>query len=241
MQLLLQRVKDFGAPADRFGKAVRPDRHDHEFLNIDRVVRVLAAIDDVHHRHGQDMRRNTADIAVEREAACIRRRLGNRHAGAEDRIRTDPALVRRTVERDHRQVDIPLVFGVECPDQHVADLGVHRIHGVDHALAQIPSLVAVAQFYRFMRPGRGTAWHSCTAETPVVEKDVDFDRGIASRIENFACVDVDDRGHGCWRSGQRCCKRLKHPQMGSPLRSMRRNIGAQVALQHGRRIRRTKS
>jgi hypothetical protein len=27
--------------------------HDHEFLNVDRVVGMLAAVDDVHHRHRQ--------------------------------------------------------------------------------------------------------------------------------------------------------------------------------------------
>jgi hypothetical protein len=40
------------------------DRHDHEFLNVDRVVGMFAAVDDVHHRHRQDAGRGAADIAV---------------------------------------------------------------------------------------------------------------------------------------------------------------------------------
>ena len=35
-------------------KLWRPTRHDHEFLEIDVVVGVLAAVEDVHHRHRQD-------------------------------------------------------------------------------------------------------------------------------------------------------------------------------------------
>ena len=47
------------------------DRHDHEFLNVDWVVGVLTAVDDVHHRHRQRARRRTADVTVKRQAAGI--------------------------------------------------------------------------------------------------------------------------------------------------------------------------
>ena len=40
-------------------------RHDHEFLNVDRVVGMFAAVDDVHHRHRQHPGRGAADIAVQ--------------------------------------------------------------------------------------------------------------------------------------------------------------------------------
>ena len=59
------------AAAHRLGQRRRADRHDHEFLEVDRVVGMLAAVDDVHHRHRQDMRRDAADIAIERQAARV--------------------------------------------------------------------------------------------------------------------------------------------------------------------------
>jgi hypothetical protein len=34
-------------------KRRRADRHDHEFLDVDRIVGMGAAVDDVHHRHRQ--------------------------------------------------------------------------------------------------------------------------------------------------------------------------------------------
>ena len=46
----------------------RGDRHDHEFLDVDRVVGMLAAVDDVHHRNRQDAGRGAADVAEERLA-----------------------------------------------------------------------------------------------------------------------------------------------------------------------------
>ena len=202
MQLLLERVEHLRAPPDRFGQAVGTDRHDHEFLDIDRVVGMFAAIDDVHHRHRQDMRRNAANITIEWQAARIRGGLGHRHAGAKDSIGADPALVGRAIERDHRQVDIALVLGIERADQHVADLGIHRIHRIDHALAQIAGLVAIAEFDGFMRAGRGSAGHRGAAKAAIVEQNIDLDRGITPRIENFAGVDIDDRGHGAGAPGK---------------------------------------
>ena len=39
-QPLLQRVEDLGAHAQALGEAGPADRHDHEFLEVDRVVGV---------------------------------------------------------------------------------------------------------------------------------------------------------------------------------------------------------
>src|ERR1700760_4926826 len=47
----------------------RAHRNNNESLEVDRIVGVHAAVDDVHHRHRQEPRRRAADIAVERQAA----------------------------------------------------------------------------------------------------------------------------------------------------------------------------
>ena len=49
------------------------DRHDHELLEVDAVVGVRAAVQDVHHRHGQHVRAVAAEVAVERQALPRRR------------------------------------------------------------------------------------------------------------------------------------------------------------------------
>ena len=53
LQDLLERVVDLGAHAQTLGERGRAYRHDHELLQVDVVVRVHAAVEDVHHRHRQ--------------------------------------------------------------------------------------------------------------------------------------------------------------------------------------------
>ena len=49
----LQRMEDFGAIADRFTEGRRTDRDDHQFLQVEAVVGMRAAVDHIHHRHRQ--------------------------------------------------------------------------------------------------------------------------------------------------------------------------------------------
>ena len=61
----LQRVEDFRSPAKAFGECLRTHRHHHEFLEVNGVVRVLATIDDVHHRDWQLACVHSTNVAVE--------------------------------------------------------------------------------------------------------------------------------------------------------------------------------
>ncbi len=64
----LEGVENFSAHAQGLFKGVGPGRHDHEFLDIDIVVGVLAAINDVHHRQRQFLGIGAAEILVEGQA-----------------------------------------------------------------------------------------------------------------------------------------------------------------------------
>ena len=55
VQHALQRVVGLGAPAERLGERGRADGDDHELLEVDVVVGVHAAVEDVHHRDGEDV------------------------------------------------------------------------------------------------------------------------------------------------------------------------------------------
>src|SRR6202035_2303269 len=144
LQLRAQGVEDLRAAAQRLGKGFGADRHDHEFLEVDRIVGMHAAIDDVHHRHRQRPRRGAADIAIERQVGGFGRGLGDRQRHAQDGVGAEPALVRRTVEPDHGFVDLDLLLGVHAAEG-VENFAVHRIDRLQHALAEIARLVAVAQ------------------------------------------------------------------------------------------------
>ena len=141
-----------------FGEVGRADRHDHELLEVDRVVGMHAAIDDVHHRHRQQPRRGAADIAVQRQVGGHRRGLGGGKRNAENGIGAEPRFVGRAVERDHGLVDLRLRLGVDAAER-IEDLVVDRVDRLEDAFAAIDGLVAVAQFDRFMRAGRGAGRH----------------------------------------------------------------------------------
>ena len=112
VQERLQGLEDLDADPQALGVGRGSGRHDHELLQVERVLRVGAAVDDVHHRHRQDVRLGAADPRVERLARVRRGRLGRGQRAAEDRVRAEPPLVRRAVRLDERVVDGSLVGGV---------------------------------------------------------------------------------------------------------------------------------
>ena len=105
----LRRVEDLGADPQRLGEGSAPAGNDHELLEVERVLGVRAAVDDVHQRDGQDVRVFAADPAVERDAGVRRGGLGGGERAAEDGVRAEAALVLRPVELDQQLVERPLV------------------------------------------------------------------------------------------------------------------------------------
>ncbi len=103
VQDLLERVEDFRAVAQRFGQRRRADRQDHELLDVDAVIGMRAAVDDVHHRHRQ--RLGAAEAAEQRLFGFLRHRVrgGERHG--EQRIGAEARLGLGAVELDHFLVD----------------------------------------------------------------------------------------------------------------------------------------
>ena len=163
-----QGVKNLRPGAQRLGEGFGAERHDHEFLEVDRVVGVHAAIDDVHHRHRQDPRRGAADIAVERQLVRGGRRLGDGERHAENGVGAEPALVGGAVERDHGLVDLDLGLGVHAA-QGVENLAVDGLDRLAHALAEIALFIAVAQLDGLVGAGRGARRHAGAAARAVVQ------------------------------------------------------------------------
>jgi hypothetical protein len=173
--------------------ALGADRQDHEFLHVDGVIGVGAAIDDVHHRHRQDVGVGAADIAIKRQFARLRGGLGNRQRDAEDGIGAEARLVGRAVEFDQGAIDANLIQGIEA--LHFGeDLGVDEIDRLGDALAE-ERLTAVAELNCLMRTRRSARGHHGAAEAAVIEHHVHFDRGVAAAVEDLTAGDVDDGRH----------------------------------------------
>ena len=193
LEQLLQRVEDLDRDPEPLGERLRPARDDHELLEVERVVRVRAAVDDVQHRHRQDVRLRAADPAVERHACGRGGRLRSGERRAEDRVRAEARLVLGAVERDERGVDRALIGGVE-PDQSRRDLRAHVVDRLPYALAEPRAGIAVAKLDRLELAGRGTRRHSGAPDLARVDLDLHLDRRVPSRVENLPRPNRSDLG-----------------------------------------------
>ena len=69
------------------------------------------------------------------------------------------------------------------------------LDGLRNALAQIATLVAVAQLAGLKGAGRSARRHHRAAKAAVLEHDLDLDGGIAAAVEHLATVDVQNIAH----------------------------------------------
>ncbi|MNS75658.1 hypothetical protein D3C72_1091850 [compost metagenome] len=193
-QDLLQGVEHFGAVAHGLAEALGAHGDDHELLQVQAVVGVRAAVDDVHHRHRQLHAAHAAEVAVQRQARLFGRGAGHGHRDGEGGVGAQASLVVGAVQVDHRAIEEGLFAGVQA--QHgFRDLGVDVLDGLQHALAEIAALVAVAQLDGLARTGRSARGHGRTAHGARFEQHVALDGGVASAVENFAADDVNDCTH----------------------------------------------
>jgi len=110
-------------------------------------------------------------------ALAAARRDRERHA--EDRIRAQLPLVRGAVERVERAVDARLVVGV-ATEHFASEDVVHVLHGLQHALAEIPLGVAIAQLDRFVRARRRARGHRGPSGGAAVEEHLDLHGRVAA-------------------------------------------------------------
>ena len=192
---LLEGVEDLGAHAQAFGEGGGAAGHDHEFLDVNGGVGVGAAVDDVHHRHGQDMGVESAEVAVQRDFEGGGGGAGHGHGDAEHGVGAELGLGLGAVEGDHGGIHGGLVAGIHADDR-LGDQGIDVLDGLEGALAEIALLVAVAQFEGFIGAGRGAGGHGGAAEDAAGEDDIGFEGGIAAGIQDFAGMDGGNVEHG---------------------------------------------
>ncbi len=182
-----------GAPAQRLLEVGRTDRRDHELLDIDPGVGVRPAVEDVHHRHGQDVGIRAADVAEQRQTRRLGGGFRHRERHTQNRVGAQPRLVRCAVEVQQGLIDQSLVVGAQ-PDDRGGDLVEHGLHGLVHALAAVAA-AAVAQFNRLVFSRRGAGRHRGPGERAVDQGQLDLDRRVAAGIEDLASSDLLDDGH----------------------------------------------
>ena len=153
-----------------------------------------AAVENVHHRRGQQVGVDATQVLVQRQARRLGSGAGNGQRHAQDGVGTELGLVGGTVRGNQRGIDGALIEGVEAYDG-IGALVVDVLDGLRDTLAQIAALVAVAQLTCLKGTGRSTRRHHCAAKAAVLEHDLDLDGGIAAAVEHLATVDVQNIAH----------------------------------------------
>ena len=111
-----------------------------------------------------------------------------------DQVRVDQIMIELDGTPNKARLGANAILGVHAADG-VEDLAVDGLDGLQHALAEILRLVAVAQLDRLVSARRGSGRNRRTAEGAVLQGHVDLDRGISAAVEDLAGVNVDDRSH----------------------------------------------
>ena len=190
----LERMVDLDAPLQCFVEAGGADRGDHEFLDVDVRVGMGSAVEDVHHRHGHDVRVRSAEVAVEGQISRDSCGAGYGQRGAEHRVRTDAGLVVGAVEFDERLVDETLIVAFESDDDFV-DFVDDGVDGLGDALAQVALRISVAQLHGFELTGGGAGGNAGTTDGLIGQQHFHLDGGISPGIQDFTGVCGNDLGH----------------------------------------------
>ena len=152
-----------------------------------------AAVEDVHHRHRQDVRRLAAEVAPQRQVLLGRRGPRGGERDAEDRVRAQARLVVGAVELDQLAVEALLVERVVAGDR-LGDLAVDVADGLRDALAAV-GVAAVAQLGGLELAGGGAGGDRGAPVRAGAEVDLHLDGGVAAGVKDLACVDRFDLAH----------------------------------------------
>src|SRR5271166_1311265 len=166
-QNALERVKDLCTIAKRFGKGGRSFRHDHEFLKIDRRIRMGAPVDDVHHGNRQHFGVRATQVTEQRKIKLGGGGVRNRQRNSKNRVCAKFLFVGGTIQRNHRAIYSDLIERVHAGNGF-GDLVFDVVYSFQYTFAEILVFLAVAQFPSFVFASACSAWNNCAADCAAV-------------------------------------------------------------------------
>ena len=173
-------MEDFRAPAHRLGHVGRTDRHQHELLHVDAVVRVGAPVEHVDHRHRQPVRTRTAELPVQGNRLVARRGVGAGHRCGQDRIGPETALVGGAVQLDHPSVHGLLIVRVHA-EQGLLQFSINVCHCRAHTFPAKAVRFAIAEFECLAGTGRSAGRHGRAARHASRQEQFGLDQGRGLR------------------------------------------------------------
>ncbi len=224
VQHRLQPVIGLGAPLQRLGERGGPDRDDHELLQVDVVVGVSPAVDDVHHRHRKHMGAGPPDVAEDRQARLFSGGPGHRQRDAQDGVGAQAALVGRAIEVDQGGIETALVERLKALNGR-GDLAVDVLDGPPDALPAV-TIASVAKLDGLVGPGRRPRGHGSPPRGAGGQQDLGLHGWIAPGVEYLPPDQLLDLTHG---SSWWCCGCCGWCENGSRSRSPTRVMVAGAA------------
>jgi hypothetical protein len=143
---------------------------------------VLAAVEDVEHRHGHGTGGEATQVAVEGHVEVAGGGVRGGQGHPQYGVSPQAALVGRAVERQQAPVERHLVAGVHA-NYLLGYRHVDVLHRLEHALAPVAPLVTVAQLYSLVCPCRGTRRHRRAPYSPTNQADLDLNSRVPPGIE----------------------------------------------------------
>ena len=173
------------APAQRLLEGRCAHRHDHELLRIHRVGGVCAAVQNVHHGHGQTVAVYAAQKAVQGHFQRSGCGAAGCNGNGQNGVCAQIGFILGAVGPDHGGVD-----GVDVGSIHahhcVCDDRVDVLHSFGHALAQITALIAVPQLQRLELTGGCAGRCAAACHGAVGQRDLRFHSGVAAGVQDLA-------------------------------------------------------
>ena len=181
-------VEHFSTHTKGFGESGGSDRHNHEFLEVDAVVGMGTAIEDIHHGDRKHVGTTTTKVTVELLAGLHSCSLGAGKGDTEDGVGAETAFVRGAIHFDHFLVDGALFFDIHAAKFLVEDV-VDIVDGLKDAFAHIDGFVVVAKFTGFVYACGGSRRNGSAAHGALLGEHFDFDCGVAARVEDLTAPD----------------------------------------------------
>ena len=193
-KVLLQGVENFSTHTNSFTDRRSANRHNHEFLNVDWVISMLTAVQNIHHRNRQNMSHRTAKVTIKRKFAFFSLSFRNSHRNGENSISTEFAFVFSAIEFNHSFINVDLVIGIKT-SQSVINSVINIFNGFQNTFSAKTGFVAITKFNSFVNTGRSAGRNSGTSESTALKNNISLNGRITTRINNFSSMNIYNSTH----------------------------------------------
>ena len=190
----LQSVEYFCTHADRFADSLCADRHDHVFLAVRCGIRMLAAVENVHHRNRENLCVCTADVLIKRHSIIVRRSTCTGQGYSECSVCAELGLERCSVEIDHDLVDFALACNIKAEDLRSDNL-VDVADSLQSSSSKETLLVTVTEFKSFAFTGGCARRNDGTSKRAGLCGNLCFYCRVAAGVDYFTCINTYDIRH----------------------------------------------